>query len=118
MKRLFWLGVGAAVGVLVVRAVTKKARAYSPSGIAATARDSGRNLLDSVRDFVDDVRDGMHEREYELRSAFAAGVPLNELDELDDLDGAADDFDEVFGDPDERATVDSAERPENEDTTR
>jgi hypothetical protein len=70
MKRLFWLGVGLAVGVVVVRVVTKKAQSYSPRGIAASARDSGRNLLDSARDFVDDVRDGMHEREIELRAGF------------------------------------------------
>jgi hypothetical protein len=90
MKRLLWLGVGLAVGALVVRAVTKKVQAFSPSGIAATARDSGRNLVDSVRDFVDDVRDGMHEREEELRAALAAGVPLDDAlgedEELDDAD--------------------------------
>jgi hypothetical protein len=100
MKRLFWLGVGVAVGALVVRAVTKKAQSYSPRGIAAAARDSGQNLFDSVRDFVDDVRDGMHEREHELRTALAAGVPLDELDDLEELE-EADDFDEVFGEDSE-----------------
>jgi hypothetical protein len=99
MRRLFWLGVGLAAGALVVRAVSKKAQSYSPRGIAAAARGSGRNLVDSVRDFVDDVRDGMHEREYELRAALAAGVPI---DELDDVEEEADDFDEVFGEPEDR----------------
>lgn len=106
MKRLFWLGMGMAVGVLVVRAVTKKAQSYSPSGIAAAARGSGRNLVDSVRGFVDDVREGMHEREEQLRTAFAEGLPVDAVldrelskefaDELTD-----DDFDEVFGEPDD-----------------
>ena len=88
MKRMLWLGIGLAVGALVVRAVSKKARAYSPHGIAASARDSGRNLVDTVRDFVDDVRDGMHEREQELHDAFAEGISIDEFDaaDPDDLD--------------------------------
>lgn len=92
MKRLLWLGIGLAVGALVVRAVSKKAQTYTPQGIAAAARDSGRNLLDSMRDFVDDVRDGMQEREQELHAAFAEGVVLS-----DELDGELDDFEEVYG---------------------
>lgn len=84
MKRLLWLGAGLAIGALVVRAVSKKAQSYTPSGMAAAARDSGRNLVDSVREFVDDVRDGMHEREHELRAAFTAGVAVDDLDDLDD----------------------------------
>jgi hypothetical protein len=83
---LFWLGVGLAVGVVVVRVVTKKAQSYSPQGIAASARDSGRNLFDSVRDFVDDVRDGMHERERELRAAFVDGYEFTEDDDLTEDD--------------------------------
>jgi hypothetical protein len=82
MKRLLWLGVGLAVGALVVRAVSKRAQSYTPSGLAATARDSGRNLVDSVRVFLDDVRDGMHEREQELQAAILAGEDLGE--DLDD----------------------------------
>jgi hypothetical protein len=102
MKRLFWLGVGLAVGALVVRAATKKAQAFSPQGIAAAARGSGRNLVDSVRDFVDDIRDGMHERELELRTALAAGVPVHELDDDPAVEAEVDDFDEVFGDKQNR----------------
>ena len=84
MRRLFWLGVGIAVGALVVRAVSKKARSYSPSGLAAAARDSSRNLVDSVRDFVDDVREGMHEREDELRTAIAEGYLLEDQETVED----------------------------------
>lgn len=98
MKRLLWLGVGLAIGALVVRAVSKKAQSYTPGGIAAAARDSGSNLLESVRDFVDDVRDGMQEREQELHAAFAEGVVL--ADEFDEeLGEEFDDFGEVYGDP-------------------
>ena len=78
MKRMLWLGIGLAVGALVVRAVTKKARAFTPQGLAASARDSATGVLGSVREFIDDVREGMVEREADIHAAFAAGDPLDE----------------------------------------
>jgi hypothetical protein len=78
MRRLFWLGIGLAVGALVVRAVTKKAQALTPGGLAASARDSAAGVLDTVRDFIDDVRDGMAEREAEIHAAFADGTTLDD----------------------------------------
>jgi hypothetical protein len=81
MRRLFWLGVGVAVGVVVVRQIGKAAQAYSPSGLAGTARNSAAGLLDSMRDFVADVREGMAEREAEISVAFEQGISLDELDE-------------------------------------
>lgn len=75
-----WLGVGIAVGVVVVRQVTKAAQAYSPSSLAGTARNSAAELLESVRDFVADVREGMAEREAEIHDAFEQGISLEELD--------------------------------------
>ena len=77
MRRMLWLGVGLAVGALVVRAVTKKAQAFTPRGVAASARDSAVGLVDSVRAFVDDVRDGMAEREAEIQAAFVDGVAFD-----------------------------------------
>jgi hypothetical protein len=86
VKRLFWLGIGVAVGVVVVRQIGKAAQAYSPSGLAGTARNSAAGLLGSVRDFVADVRDGMAEREAEIAAAFEQGISLDDLDneEFDD----------------------------------
>ena len=78
MRRLLWLGIGLAVGALVVRAVTKKAQAFTPQGIAAQARDSAAGLAGSIRGFVDDVRDGMAEREAEIHAAFTEGLTLDE----------------------------------------
>jgi hypothetical protein len=75
---MLWLGIGLAVGALVVRAVTKKARAFTPQGLAASARDSATGVLGSVREFIDDVREGMVEREADIHAAFAAGDPLDE----------------------------------------
>lgn len=85
MKRMLWLGIGLAVGALAVRAVTRKAQAFTPQGITASARNSAVGLVDSVRAFVDDVRDGMSEREAEIQAAFADGVPV-------DADWAGGDF--------------------------
>lgn len=66
MRRLFWLGVGVTVGVVVVRKVTQTAHAYSPAGLAESARGSVGGVLESVRDFIDDARAAMAEREDEL----------------------------------------------------
>ena len=73
MKRLLWLGVGLAVGALVVRKLTRKANEFTPSGIATSLSQSAGGLVESMRSFVDDVRDGMTEREQQIQQAFAEG---------------------------------------------
>jgi hypothetical protein len=73
MKRLLWLGVGLAVGALVVRKLTRKANEFTPSGIATSLSQSAGGLVESMRSFVDDVRDGMTERESQIQQAFEAG---------------------------------------------
>ena len=73
MKRLLWLGVGLAVGALVVRKMTKKANEFTPSGIATSLSQSAGGLVESVRSFVEDVRDGMTERQEQIDQAFADG---------------------------------------------
>lgn len=78
MRRMLWLGIGLAVGALVVRAVTKKAQAFTPEGLAMSTRNAAVGLADSVRGFVDDIRDGMVEREAEIQAAFAAGNTLDD----------------------------------------
>jgi hypothetical protein len=78
MRRLLWLGVGLAVGALVVRAATKKAQQYTPAGIAGSVQKSAAGLLDSVRDFLDEVREGMAEREAEIHEAFRSGTALDD----------------------------------------
>jgi hypothetical protein len=73
MKRLLWLGIGLAVGAVVVRKVTRKANEFTPSGIATSLSESAGGLVESLRNFVDDVREGMAEREGQINEAFAAG---------------------------------------------
>ncbi len=73
MKRLLWLGVGLAVGALVVRKLNQKANEFTPTGIATSLSQSAGGLVESLRSFVDDVRDGMNEREQQIQQAFADG---------------------------------------------
>jgi hypothetical protein len=77
MRRLLWLGVGIGIGVVVVRTLTKKAKAYTPAGLAHNAQESAGHFAATVRNFIDDVRDGAADREYEIRSAFAEGQALD-----------------------------------------
>ena len=73
MRRLLWLGVGLAVGALVVRKLTQKANEFTPTGIATSLSQSAGGLVESVRSFVEDVREGMSEREQQIHQAFEAG---------------------------------------------
>jgi hypothetical protein len=65
MSRLFWVALGAAVGVYAVRKVSKAAQAYTPTGVAHGLADFG----DGLRELAAAVREGMSEREDELRLA-------------------------------------------------
>lgn len=90
IKRVLWLGVGVAVGVLVVRKLARTAEAMSPGGIAERLRDTAVTAGDSVRSFMEDVSAGMAEKEAELQEAIARGMPVEELlerEEDDDYDG-------------------------------
>ncbi len=69
MRRLLWLGIGVAVGVVVVRKLTKAAESYTPTGIAASVQESAAGALDQVRSFVADARAAMTEREEEIHQA-------------------------------------------------
>jgi Family of unknown function (DUF6167) len=65
-RRIFYIALGATVGVLVVRRLTAAAESLQPDNVA-------RRLAASLTGFVDDVRAGMAEREGELRSALGVG---------------------------------------------
>jgi hypothetical protein len=78
MKRLLWLGVGLAVGAIVVRKVTRTADQFTPTGIATSLSQSAGGLVESLRSFVDDVRAGMAEREEQIHEAFAEGESFDD----------------------------------------
>ena len=66
-RRLFYIAMGAAVGVLAVRRATQAARRFTPAGLQASASGSMAGLTAAVSDFAELVREGMAEREEELR---------------------------------------------------
>ncbi|MFI7588878.1 DUF6167 family protein [Spongisporangium articulatum] len=73
MRRLFWVALGAVVGVLLVRKVTKVAESYTPTGVARSVGELGEGL----REVAAVIREGMAEREQELRVAL--GVDAGSL---------------------------------------
>lgn len=78
MKRLFWLGVGAALGaggtVWAERKVKNQIEALSPDQLVVRAGqkagDAGRSILDAVSE----GREAMRSRESELRGQYQPGV--------------------------------------------
>ena len=64
MKRILWMGIGVAIGVIAFRKITEAQSNLGPEGLN---RAVGR-LTDGLYDFADAVREGMHEREAELRT--------------------------------------------------
>jgi hypothetical protein len=72
VRRLFWLALGATLGVLIVRKVTKTAQSYSPSGVAQGISGGLSDLGEGLREMAEVVREGMAERETELR--YALGI--------------------------------------------
>ena len=77
MRRLFWVALGATIGVLVVRKVTKTAQAYSPTGMAQGVSSGLSDLGEGLREMAEVVREGMAERETELR--YALGLDTGTL---------------------------------------
>ncbi len=69
MRRLFWIALGATLGVLVVRKVTKTAQSYTPSGMTHGLSAGLSDLGEGLREMAGAVREGMAERETELRHA-------------------------------------------------
>jgi hypothetical protein len=65
MRRMFYVALGATVGVLVVRRVSKAAAKWTPEGLAVQASGVG----DRVTQWWALVQQGSAEREAELRGA-------------------------------------------------
>lgn len=65
MKRIVWMGIGVAIGVIAFRKVNQAQANLGPEGLN---RAVGR-MADGLFDFADAVRSGMHQREEDLRTA-------------------------------------------------
>jgi hypothetical protein len=74
VRRIFWAALGAVVGVLIVRKVTKTAQSYTPEGVARGLSGIGEGL----REMAQVVREAMDERDAELR--LALGVDEGAID--------------------------------------
>lgn len=83
MKRFFWLGVGAAVGVMASRKAARAAERFTPAGMSEGLAESIGNLGDAIREFGQDVRDAMWDREEELREALGLNDPALDDPALD-----------------------------------
>ena len=68
MRRLFWMTLGATVGVLAVRRATRAVEALTPPALARSLSEAVSELAHAVGEFAVDVRQGMAEREAELRA--------------------------------------------------
>jgi hypothetical protein len=66
VKRLFWLGIGLAVGAYATRRATEAAHSLTPAGVGANIADGLRELGAGLGAFGAEVRAGMTEREQEL----------------------------------------------------
>lgn len=78
MKRLFWLGVGVATGVMVTRKAAEAAQKLTPAGVGEQIGDGLRELASAIGEFGAEVRAGMSEREHELTDMVTerTGQPL------------------------------------------
>lgn len=80
IRRAFWLAMGASIGALVVRKLTRTAERFTPTGITQSLSESAGRVVDSVRDFVDDARAGAKEREVELKESAGLDSSVGDSD--------------------------------------
>ncbi|MCW2723248.1 MAG: hypothetical protein JWN35_169 [Frankiales bacterium] len=66
-RRMFYIALGATVGVLVVRRASQAAARFTPAGVQTSVIGAFGGLGEAIRDFGADIRAGMAEREDELR---------------------------------------------------
>jgi chromosome condensin MukBEF MukE localization factor len=76
MRRLFWLAMGATIGALLVRKLSRAAEKLTPTGVAGSIAEGLRELADAIGDFGADVRAAAAEREAELRAGTGLDAPL------------------------------------------
>jgi hypothetical protein len=67
-RRLFYIALGATVGVLVVRKASQAAQRFTPAGMQSSMTGALGGLGDAIREFTSEMRDAMAEREDLLRS--------------------------------------------------
>lgn len=66
MRRLFWIGVGAAGTVLVAQRLRTAWRRYTPEGVAEQVEQAGLGAVAAVRSAVDTFTESFRTRERDL----------------------------------------------------
>ena len=67
-RRVFYIALGATVGILVVRKASQAAQRFTPAGVQSSMTGALGGLTEAIREFGANVREGMAEREYQLRT--------------------------------------------------
>ncbi|THV38544.1 hypothetical protein [Glycomyces buryatensis] len=83
-KRMIWVGIGVAVGVVVVRKLTKAAEKVTPGGVADRVSGAGAEMKESFRAFWADVSEAKRAKENELFDAIERGEDITPLLEDED----------------------------------
>jgi hypothetical protein len=73
-KRVFWIALGATVGILVASKASKTLRKFSPTALADGAAGVPGTISGAVRGFLDDVHYAAAEREMELYRALGTDI--------------------------------------------
>lgn len=66
IRRVFWVALGATVGIVVVTKASKAMKKLAPSNVADQASGVPGRLASAWQDFTEDVRSAAAEREFEL----------------------------------------------------
>ena len=72
IKRVFWVALGASVGIVVVNRAGKAVKKLAPGKLAGSATGVPGRLAAAWQDFTEDVRSAAAEREFELYHTLAA----------------------------------------------
>ena len=67
-RRMFYIALGATVGILVVRKASQAAKRFTPAGVQSSVTGTFGGIGGSLREFGATVREGMAEREDQLRT--------------------------------------------------
>jgi hypothetical protein len=79
LKRMIWVGIGIAVGVIAVRKITKAAESVTPGGVAERVGGAGAEMKASFKAFWADVSEAKQAKEAELFDAIERGEDIQPL---------------------------------------
>ena len=82
-RRLFYIALGATVGILVVRRASQAAQRFTPAGVQDSMAGALGGLTDALREFTAEMRVAMSEREQELRVTLGLDGTHDLVDHVD-----------------------------------